>query len=573
MKGTRGQRMAELCFDRPTWQPQTIWSLFRATAQAHPEREFLVFDDGRRYTYHDALVASEAMMESLSRLGLREGDVVALKSGNRPESVMLSLALSGTRVVKASLNPGLGSYELAFALKQSKARVLFTDGTVDASDWDQMPYLECLVSAAHEPLAHADDSLDLRVESWDELIRGNVGALSSGKAAAANGMPVFNREPLPELKHAFEVSDIMFTSGSTGDPKGAKLSHDMLLRSAWSNCLNRGFEDGRRLFVPLPLFHVYGYVEGLLSALFVGGTLLMLTGKAPASEALAFVRRERANDILCVPSMMLKYLAELQEHPMEFPCLHAVYCSASSCPDWIWGAIRERFGVDDIITGYGMTEVSGASLQTVPGDDDWTLANRVGRAMPCGGAGMARYGGCQMEYRIVDPQTGEALGAGEDGELQCRGATVCYGYCNAGKSTVEAFTEDGWFRTGDIGHFDNRGYLALSGRMKDSYKINGENVSTSFVEKVLMRFPGAKEVAVIGVPDERLGAVGAAFVQLEDDTPEQRSSFEHYCSQSLARYQVPKYYCYLASADWPRTAVGKVRKADLNAMLVGGNQG
>lgn len=478
---------------------------------------------------------------------------------------MLSLALSGMRVVKASLNPGLGSYELAFALRQSRARVLFTDSTVEFGDQACIPHLECLVSAAHVPLAPGSPH-QFTVVSWEDLLRRDGNALEGGKLVQAGHVPPFSREPLPEEKLAFEVADIMFTSGSTGDPKGAKLSHDMLLRSAWANCLNRGFEDGRRLFVPLPLFHVYGYVEGLLSALFVGGTLLMLTQKAKPAHALTFAQAEGANDILCVPSMMLKYLSQLESHPMKFPELHAVYCSASACPDWIWGAIRERLGVDDVITGYGMTEVSGASFQTVPGDSNEILSSYVGTAMPCGPAGMARYGDKQLECRIVDPQTGDVCEPGVDGELQCRGAVVCYGYCNAPEASAQAFTEDGWFKTGDVGHFDERGYLSLSGRLKDSYKINGENVSTRFVEKVLMQFPAAKEVAVVGIPDERLGAVGATFVQLEDDTPEERSAFEDYCSHSLARYQVPKYYYYMNSDDWPRTPIGKVRKVDLRAL-------
>ncbi len=567
MKGTRDERMAELSVRMPVWQPRTIWNLFCETAARCPDRDFLVFDDGRCCTYGDTLRESRAMMRELKQLGVQTGDVVALKSTNRLESVMLSLALSGMRVVKASLNPGLRSYELAFILRQCGARVLFTDSPVDFTQQEAVPSLQCLVSAANEPIKHADWSRGLSVVRWSDLIAGDAERLPQGSVRMEHQAPAYVRDALPQDKCAFEVSDIMFTSGSTGNPKGAKLSHDMLLRSAWANCLNRGFEEGRRIFVPLPLFHVYGYVEGLLAALFVGGTLLMSAKKVTPEYALSFMRDAGANDVLAVPSLMMKYLDFLAGNPSDFPQLHAVYCSASSCPDGIWPAIRNRLGVDDVITGYGMTEVAGASLQTVPGDSDWTLANRVGKQMPCGNAGLARYHGGQMEYRIVDDK-GALCDEGVDGELQCRGATVCYGYCNEDDATSRSFTEDGWFRTGDVGQFDADGYLALSGRIKDSYKINGENVSTRFVEKILQKFPGVAEVEVVGIPDARLGAVGAVFVQLEQDSMERRSEFEEFCSRNLARYQVPKYHYYLTAGEWPLTPVGKVRKEDLRTMAM-----
>lgn len=567
MRGTRRERMAELMAGRPMWTPQTIWGLFSATAQRVPDRDFLVYEDGRRYTYGQAFQESLAMQHALRELGVRAGDVVALKSANRPESVVLSLALSGMRVVKASLNPGLGPYELAFALRQSGARFLFTDHVVDFSGQESIDFLECVVTAANQPAFLEEWAQHMTIVGWENLLAGNSCCLQKPEQEGASRGPHYLRDEPPEAKMPFEVSDIMFTSGSTGHPKGAQLSHDMLLRSAWANCLNRGFEEGRRIFVPLPLFHVYGYVEGLLAALFVGGTLLMLAQKAQPAQALSFMKRDRANDILSVPSLMLKYLEELEQNPLEFPDLHAVYCSASACPDTIWPDIRTHFGVDDVITGYGMTEVSGASLQTRPGDGDDILSSRVGVQMPCGGAGMARYGGAQMEYRVVNPQDGRLCKPGEIGELQCRGAVVCYGYCNDEEASARSFADDGWFRTGDTGRFDAYGYLELSGRIKDSYKINGENVSTLFVEQIMRNHPEVEEVCVVGIPDARLGAVGAVFVELKTDTEEHREAFERYCRDNLARFQVPKYYRFLTADEWPRTPVGKVKKEDLRVLI------
>ncbi len=567
MKGNRDERMAELIVARPVWEPQTIWSLFCETALRYPKREFLVYEDGRRFTYADVHEQSLMMQKALVAFGVKPGDVVAFKSANRPESVMLSLALSGMRAVKANLNPGLGAYELAFVLRQSNTRVLFTDAPVDFEGQDPIDSLASVVTASHEQLPFTGWAKRVQVTSWAGLLKGSAFPLP-GSDGPQSEKALFTREQLPGDKIAYEVSDIMFTSGSTGNPKGALLSHDMLLRSAWANCLNRGFEDGRRIFVPLPLFHVYGYVEGLLAALFVGGTLLMLAHKVPPAQALDFMVHERAHDVLAVPSLMLKYLTELADCPREFPDLHAVYCSASAAPDSIWPDIRNSFGVDDIITGYGMTEVSGASLQTKPGDSDWILTNRVGAPMPCGPSGMDRYDGLQMEYRLVDPDSNAICESGAIGELQCRGAIVCYGYCNDEEAALKSFTPDGWFKTGDTGRFDEDGYLELAGRIKDSYKINGENVSTRFVETAMQRFGGIDEVNVVGIPDVRLGAVGAAFVQFHDDTEERRESFKRYCEAHLARYQVPKYYCFVNADQWPRTPSGKTKKEVLREWIV-----
>lgn len=562
MLGSYDERITALNELVPAWEPMTIWGLFSKAVNRCPEADFLVYEDGRRYSYRRAMLESLKYAHALRDLGLRPGDHVAVKAANRPEAVLLGLALSGIRAVRVSLNQSLGSYELAYALRKSGARFLFTDAAVDFRGQDPVPTLECVVSASSLPMGHAPWSKGISAINWDSLLASPNNYEDSSSELMKDISPLcFAADDIERSALAYEVADIMFTSGSTGNPKGAMLTHDALLRSAYANCLNRGFEEGRRIFVPLPLSHVYAYVEGLLSALFVNGALLMSSDKLDAAASLTFVARERANDMLVVPSLMIKYLEHLEANPTPFPLLHAVYCSASSCPGWIWGAIFSRFGVDDVITGYGMTEVAGASLQTRPGDGSEVLASRVGTRLPAGCAGWP------IAYRVVDPHTRQVKPDGEVGELECRGPIVSTAYVNDHKASWDAFSDDGWFRTGDEGRFDENGYLELTGRLKDSYKINGENVSTYFVEKVLSRHIGVQAVEAIGIPDERLGAVGAVFVQLVDDSAAARAAFESYCRQSLARYQVPKYYFFLSSEDWPRTALGKVEKSKLRVLV------
>ena len=248
---------------------------------------------------------------------------------------------------------------------------------------------------------------------------------------------------------------------------------------------------------------------------------------------------------------------------MEFPELHAAYCSASVCPAWIWPGIREVLKVSDVVTGYGMTETCGGAIQTRPFDSDEIRCSRVGVIMQADCAGKAEYDGCLLKYQVVDPKTGELCKPGEPGELWCRGSVVTKGYFNRPEANAKAFTEDGWFKTGDCGYFDENGYLCLAGRIDDMYKINGENVSPKFLEDTVSACPAVSVIAVVGIPDARHGYVGAAFIQLHEDTPENRKAAEQYCQDHLARFQVPKYYVYVTDADWPRTASGKIQKFKL----------
>ena len=240
--------------------------------------------------------------------------------------------------------------------------------------------------------------IDAPITAWEDCLAAGAG------------------QELPESvgeQYADEVCDIIYTSGSTSAPKGVLLTHDMLMRSAYASCINRGFEMGRRVFVPLPMIHCYGYVEGMLACILVGGAILFHSGKFRAEPALRFMAESRANDVLSVPSQMMAVINYLKENPMELPHLHAVYCSAAVCPAWVWPGIRSALKVDDLITGYGMSEVCGASMQTQPSDGDDILCSRVGRLLQGGCAGAAEYGGCQLEYQVTDQQTGEPCKPGE----------------------------------------------------------------------------------------------------------------------------------------------------------------
>lgn len=219
-----------------------------------------------------------------------------------------------------------------------------------------------------------------------------------------------------------------------------------------------------------------------------------------------------------------------------------------------------------MITGYGMTEVCGASMQTDPADGNEILETRVGRRLPGGCSGLKEWDGHQIIYRVVDQKTGKDCSAGIIGELWCKGPVVTKGYFNRPEANKRVFTEDGWFKTGDCGCFDENGYLILAGRVDDMYKINGENVSPKFLEDVIGNCSVINVVSVVGIPDAKHGYVGAAFIELYEDTLQNRELTEEYCRMHLARFQVPKYFIYMKSQNWPRTSTGKVQKFRLKEM-------
>lgn len=546
MKGLIEDRLRELDRFYPRWEKKTIWEYFETSASRFPDREFIDFEKTKSFTYEEARLQAIQIAKGFEALGIKTGVHVAVQIENCPEQVFIMLALNAIGAVRVPVNTALSSRELEFVLTQSDA-LYFVTGCSVQFDSRKTKLLKAVV------FQEAKCSLEISSIDWNEFLKAGAYAeflVQKGESAAE------------------QVCDIIYTSGSTKAPKGVMLSHDMLMRSAFASCINRGFEIGRRVFIPLPMFHVYGYVEGLLAVILVGGSVLMRGGKFEAESVLDYVEKSRANDILSVPSQMISIIRCLKEKSREFPELHAVYCSASICPSWVWPAIRESLGVDDVITGYGMTEVCGASMQTAPGDGDEILRTRVGKLLFGGCAGDARLGGYELEYLIVDQKTGKPCAAGQTGELWCRGLTVTRGYYNRLEANKRVFTGDGWFKTGDCGYFDEEGYLVMAGRVDDMYKINGENVSPKFLEDVLGNCPQIQSVEIVGVPDDKHGHIGIAFVQLKQDIPENRKLVEEYSKVHLAKFQVPRYYVYMKTEEWPRTSTGKVQKFRLKEMAI-----
>lgn len=366
---------------------------------------------------------------------------------------------------------------------------------------------------------------------------------------------------MPSVAHPGPASlcDIIYTSGTTGAPKGVMLTHDMMLRTAFGSAWGRAFEDARRILFSLPMYHVYGYVEGLLACMFVGGAIVPQT-KFDTTLTLEGIERHHATDILLIPTMTLALVDALQKTHYPLPSLRSVISSGGRAPATIWQQIQQYLHPQEITTGYGMTEVTASSTVTRPDDgiERWLHSN--GRLRDVGPAGDPALGHRLVVYRVIDPDTGQEVARGEVGELQAKGPCVTAGYYNKPEATAEAFTSDGWLHTGDLGRLDADDYLSLVGRLKESYRCGGEQVMPTEAEDILVTHPSILQAHVVPVPDARMGEVGVAFVVLREGHTVEPLALQNWCAQQLAKFKVPKHVIPIAAHAIPVTPSGRARK-------------
>jgi fatty-acyl-CoA synthase len=404
--------------------------------------------------------------------------------------------------------------------------------------------------------------LDALAPGWRE---GGSGALRVVASVDGGGRPLAALEREPEAgldaeldrraraADAQDAASIFYTSGTTGQPKGVVLTHDMELRSAYGSAYTRAFEDGRRILFALPLNHVFAYIEGLLAALFAGGAAIIQPRFDPVAT-LEAIERHRATEALFVPTMSLAVVDAARRRRHDTGSLHSVMSAAAPAPARLWRELVEELGVEQLVTAYGMTETSAASTFTMPGDEMERLVGTVGRPKLGGVAGDL------VTYKLVDAFTGADADPAGEGELVARGAIVSRGYYRKPEETAAVLDADGWLRSGDLGRIDAHGYLRITGRSKDLYKCGGELVMPVEVEAHLTEHPDVAQAYVVGVPDERMGEVGCAYVvPVAGRTPSPEALIEH-CRAGLARFKVPARIVLREAAELPLTASGKVQK-------------
>jgi len=563
------RRRKELDDRHRPWRSLTLTGLLDDVAAWFPGRPFVITEQ-ETVSYGELARRSAGLARGLIERGVRPGDRVALVLPNGTDMIAARFAVARAGAVAVPISFRLHAGELAGVLGQARATALITMEQFREIDalaaldrivpgWDSepdrpastVPELGLIITVPDGGEPRRPGALALRELELGP--RDDLDAELAARAAAAA---------------AQDLATIFYTSGTTGLPKGVLSTHDMELRSAYGSAYARAFEDGRRILFALPLNHVFAYVEGLLAAMLVAGSVVVQPVFDPA-ESLAAIERHRVGEALFVPTMSLAIVEVARKSSFDLSSLHSVMSAASSAPASLWNDLSEVLGVPQLVTAYGMSETSAATTFTRPGGPVDDLVHTVGWPKPAGIAGEAALDGGLAEYKAVDQVTGADLPRGREGELVARGPIVSPGYFEQPEATAAATMPGGWLRSGDLGYVREDGALVLTGRAKDVYKCGGELVMPTEVEACLTRHPGIAQAYVVGVPDPRMGEVGCAWIVPAEQAELDAEEVIGYCRAELGRFKVPAYVLFTTAGKLPLTVSGKVQKFKLAERAAG----
>ncbi|GEM31259.1 AMP-binding protein [Nocardia neocaledoniensis NBRC 108232] len=547
------QRRAALEAEFAPWVPRTLDQQFDHTVERFPDRPYVIAGD-LVLTYREVQRWARRLADGLAAIGVRPGDHVGLIMANFPEYTPLKMAIARVGGVAVPLNYLYRTDELGYVLAQSNCRVLIT-----MTGFRDMDYLAML---------------DELAPGWDRTGVPVIGELSrvvmfdpAGAGTGRDGvLDLSDVERIGEehtglapggLRDPGDPSDILYTSGTTGSPKGVLLTHDALQRTSYGSAYCRALPDGNRVVFALPCYHLFAYEHAIQASLFVGGAILPQPKFEPL-EYFAAIEKHRVTDLLGVPTMSVALVQHPERDRFDLSSLQRMLSGSAVAPSWLWERIEEALGVTELTTAYGMTEI-GASVMTQPEDPVSVLTRTVGRPKPSGAAGIPEFGGVLAQYRVLDPATGDEVPAGQEGELVSRGPSTMLGYWNRPEDT-DAVLRAGWLHSGDVGRFLPDGSLVITGRAKDLYKSGGELVMPKEVEDLLTRQPGVSQAYVVGVPDELWGESGCAFVIPDPGATPDPEELIAACRAGLARFKVPRHVFITGAQDIPQTSTGKVQK-------------
>jgi fatty-acyl-CoA synthase len=516
---------------------ETIGENLRRTAERFPDQEALVVrSQGYRATYRELWEATTRAAAALVARGVKRGDRVAIWSPNRFEWVVLQFATARAGVVLVNINPAYKTAELEYVLNQSGARLIFLARAFRTSDYVKMLEAVRGLCPALEEAIVLDDS-------WGAFV------------ASAEGAPA---EALAERERELQFDDpinIQYTSGTTGAPKGATLSHH--------NILNNGFFVGEamrlteadRICIPVPFYHCFGMVLGNLACTTHGAAMIIPGEAFDPLAVLEAVSAEKCTGLHGVPTMFIGELDHPRFADFDLSTLRTGIMAGSPCPIEVMKTVVARMNMREVTICYGMTETSPVSTQTGAADPLEKRVGTVGRVHP------------HVEVKIVRPETGEIVPRGERGELCTRGYSVMLGYWGDEKATAAAIDKAGWMHTGDLATMDAEGYVNIVGRIKDMIIRGGENVYPREVEEFLHTHPAVSEAQVIGVPSAKYGEEVMAWVRVREGhaiTPEDLQAF---CAGKIATYKIPRYWKIVT--EFPMTVTGKVQKYRMREIAVG----
>jgi fatty-acyl-CoA synthase len=534
---------------------QTLGDVLKATVAAQPDRDALVFPAlGLRWSWSELERRVEKVARALVALGIRSGEHVGIWAMNCPEWVVTQLAVARTGAVLVNVNPGYRLYELEDALRMADVRTLVVGRTFKNSNFVEMVHTVCPEAAT---TADAEWSCAALPElkrlialgdrpgpgwlCWDDLVNG----------------PECSLEELTSRENAISSSDVVniqFTSGTTGLPKGAMLSHaNLLLNSYWvGRRLRYRAED--RVCVPVPFYHCFGCVLGTIVCAVYGSTIVVPAPAPDADATLAALAAERCTSVYGVPTIFVSLLGHPSFDTFDLSHLRTGIVAGAPCPMPLMEEVVSRMGLREICIGYGQTEASPIITFTSADDPIEIRCGTVGR--PLSG----------IEVKLVDPATGALTPQGESGELCARGHNVMAGYYNNPTATAKAIDVDGWLHTGDMARCQDDGNYRIVGRCKELINRGGEKIYPPEVEEFLHHHPDVAEAAVAGLPDAKYGEIVAAWIVPREGAALTSEAIRTHCQGRITHYKVPEYVAIVKTL--PRTATYKVKKHVLRQQAI-----
>ena len=533
----------------------TLGALLDEAIERYPDNEALIYvDRDFRLTYRQFGEVVDRLAKGLMALGVNRGEKVAVWSTNIPYWVALQFATAKIGAVLLTVNTNYKSAELAYLLEQSECENLFLiDGYMDTdylqTVYDLVPELRKQERGhlASERFPHLKRVLFLGMEKH----RGLYSLPEVVAMAAMTSQDAYEQRQAALDPH--DVVNMQYTSGTTGFPKGVMLTHYNIGNNGFWIGENQNFTHADRVCLPVPLFHCFGCVLGVLAAVSHAATLVVLEKFDPV-QVMASVEQERCTALYGVPTMFIAVLEHNLFDKFDFSSLRTGIMAGSPCPVHVMRQVIDKMYMREITICYGLTEGSPVITQTLPGDDMRRRTETVGRAMP------------HIDVKIVDPETGRELGAGEQGEVCCRGYNVMKGYYNMPEATEKAIDTDGWLHSGDLGVMDADGYLAITGRHKDMIIRGGENIYPREIEEFLYGLEGIVDVQVVGVPSKKYGEEVGAFVIKKSGVDLTPDDIRDFCRGQISRYKIPKHVAFVEG--YPMTASGKIQKYKLQELSV-----
>ena len=514
--------------DTPPLIEHTIGEALVRAAAIWGERDALVsVAQGIRWSFAELLARTDALASGLLGLGLKPGERIGIWSPNCAEWTLTQFAAARAGLILVTINPAYRLSEVEYTINKVGLSAL-----VAAESFKTSAYAEMVETLGAERLP----TLRARI-----LIGGNErpGWLSFADVAAHPA------GPLPDDLHPSDPINIQFTSGTTGLPKGATLSHRNILNNGYFVGRGMGLSAADRICIPVPLYHCFGMVMGNLASLSHGAAMIYSSPGFDPEAALRAVAVERCTALYGVPTMFIAMLAHPVLDSLDLTSLRTGCMAGAICPEPLMREVIDRLHMRDVTIGYGMTETSPVSFQTALDDPIHRRTGSIGRVQP------------HLESKLIDLD-GNIVPVGQPGELCTRGYSVMHGYWDEQERTAESIDAGGWMHSGDLAVIDDEGYANIVGRLKDMVIRGGENIYPREIEGFLYSHPAIEDVAVVGVPDERMGEELCAWVRLRAGAEVDAEGIRDFCRGQIAHFKVPRYVRVVA--EFPTTVTGKVQK-------------